>query len=463
LIAPVLTMRPSIKKNDIVELQISDLAYGGTGVARVNGFVVLVLGGIPGDVVKAQITKRKPNYAEAEIQEVVRQSDLRIQPRCSHFGVCGGCTWQNLRYEEQLKFKTKEVRESLRHIGGFSDPPVADALGSQDVFFYRNKMEYAFLPHPEKKLVLGLHPRRRYDLVFDLKECFLQSEQANQIVDFVRRYAKESGLPAYDHRTRSGLLRFLMIKEAKNTGMSMVNFVTYRGDFSQAGRLAGLLMADFPKVKSVVRNINSKLAHVAVGEEEELLGGERIITETLGDFTFEISSNSFFQTNPKQAERLYQVILQQAELQGEENVLDLYCGNGTISMFLATGAKTVTGVESVLETVENAKRNAELNRVTNCEFVLGEARKVLREFEQQKQSFDLVVTDPPRAGLHPKVVKSLLGLRPPKIIYVSCNPTTLARDLKILCESDYKLAEVQPVDMFPHTYHIESVTKLVRT
>jgi 23S rRNA (uracil1939-C5)-methyltransferase len=456
-------MRPSIKKNDIVELQISDLAYGGTGVARVNGFVVLVLGGIPGDVVKAQITKRKPNYAEAEIQEVVRQSDLRIQPRCSHFGVCGGCTWQNLRYEEQLKFKTKEVRESLRHIGGFADPPVADALGSQDVFFYRNKMEYAFLPHPEKKLVLGLHPRRRYDLVFDLKECFLQSEQANQIVDFVRRYAKESGLPAYDHRTRSGLLRFLMIKEAKNTGMSMVNFVTYRGDFSQAGRLAGLLMADFPKVKSVVRNINSKLAHVAVGEEEELLGGERIITETLGDFTFEISSNSFFQTNPKQAERLYQVILQQAELQGEENVLDLYCGNGTISMFLATGAKTVTGVESVPETVENAKRNAELNRVTNCEFVLGEARKVLREFEQQKQSFDLVVTDPPRAGLHPKVVKSLLGLRPPKIIYVSCNPTTLARDLKILCENDYRLAEVQPVDMFPHTYHIESVTKLVRT
>jgi len=457
----VIELSANVKKNDIVELEISDLAYGGTGVARVEGFVVLVYGGIPGDVVKAQITKRKSNYAEAGILEVVRQSDLRIAPRCSHFGVCGGCTWQNLKYEDQLRFKTKEVRESLRHIGGFADPPVRDAFGSGDVFFYRNKMEYAFSPHPEKKLVLGLHPRKRYDLVFDLEECFLQSEQANQIVDFVRRYARENDLPAYDHRTQSGLLRFLMVKEAKNTGTCMVNLVTYRGDFPQAGHLADAIMANFPRVKSVVRNINSKLAHIAVGEEEELLGGERIITERLGNFTFEISSNSFFQTNPKQAERLYDVVLHKSELQGEENVLDLYCGNGTISMFLATGAKTVTGVESVPETVENAKRNAELNGVANCEFILGEARKVLREFEQEKRSFDLVVTDPPRAGLHPKVVKSLLGVRPPKIIYVSCNPTTLARDLKILCEGDYSLAEVQPVDMFPHTYHIESVAKLV--
>jgi 23S rRNA (uracil1939-C5)-methyltransferase len=452
---------PKLKKNDLVELQISDLAYGGTGVARLDGFVILVFGGIPGDVLKAQITKKKPNYAEAEVREVMRQSDLRVEPRCSHFGLCGGCTWQNLKYEEQLRFKTKEVRESLKHIGGFAEPPVADALGSQEVFFYRNKMEYAFLPHAEKKLVLGLHPRKRYDLVFDLKECFLQSEQANQVVDFVRRYARENGIPAYDHRTRSGLLRFLMIKEAKNTGMSMVNLVTYQGDFPQAGDLAESIMADFPKVRSVVRNINSKPAHVAVGEEEELLGGERIITETLGDFTFEISSNSFFQTNPKQAKRLYQVALQMAELQGDEDVLDLYCGNGTISMFLATEAKTVTGVESVPETVENATRNAQLNGVANCEFILGEARKVLRDFEQEKRSFDLVVTDPPRAGLHPKVTKSLLAIKPPKIIYVSCNPTTLARDLKILCENDYRLTAVQPMDMFPHTYHIESVAELV--
>lgn len=456
-------MTTMIKKGDTVELEISDLAYGGTGVARLDGFVVLVYGGIPGDLVTAEITKKKSNFAEARILGVIKESDLRTEPKCSHFGLCGGCSWQNLRYDQQLKFKTKEVKESLRRLGGFSDPEVRDAVGSEEVFFYRNKMEYAFSPHPEKKLVLGLHPRKRYNLVFDLKQCFLQSEQANRIVDFVREYARKNDLPAYDHRTQSGLLRFLMIKEGKNTDEAMVNLVTYEGDFPLAEDFTDSLMRSFPSVRSVVRNINSRLAHVAVGQKEELLGGERIITEKLGDFTFEISGNSFFQTNPRQAQELYQVVLQTAELQGHEEVLDLYCGNGTISMFLSKGAKRVTGVESLEETVQNAVRNSESNGVTNCEFVCGEARKVLKEFEEEHRSFDLVVTDPPRAGLHPKVVKSLLGLRPPKIIYVSCNPTTLARDLRMLCDGGYSLADVQPVDMFPHTYHVESVAKLLRS
>jgi 23S rRNA (uracil1939-C5)-methyltransferase len=452
----------SIKKKDIVELEISDLAYGGTSVARVDGFVVLVDGGLPGDVVKAQIFKKKAKYAEAGVLEIISQSDLRIEPRCSHFGLCGGCTWQNLKYEEQLKFKTKQVKESLKHIGGFTDPPVRDALGSDQVFYYRNKMEYAFSPHPEKKLLLGLHPRRRYDLVFDLKECFLQSEQANRIVDFVRSYAKEKNLPVYNNKTQTGLLRFLMIREGKNTDMAMVNLVTYRGDFPWAEDLSESLLANFPSIKSIVRNINSKLAQIAVGEEEELLGGERIITERLGNFTFEISSNSFFQTNPGQAEKLYGIVLKMADLQGDEEVLDLYCGNGTISVFLSPAAGKVVGVETVEETVRNARRNAEINGVKNCEFIRGEAKKVLKDFEQSGNVPHLVVADPPRAGLHPRVIKSLLSLKPPKLVYVSCNPTTLARDLKMICETDYRLENVQPVDMFPHTYHIESVAKLSR-
>lgn len=456
-------MPVNVKKKDIVELEISDLAYGGTSVARVDGLVVLVYGGIPGDVVKAEIIKKKPNYAEARVLQIISESDLRIKPRCSHFGLCGGCTWQNLKYEQQLKFKTKQITESLRHIGGFPDPPVQEAVGSEEVFFYRNKMEYAFSSHPEKKLLLGLHPRRRYDLVFDLKECFLQSEQANRIVDFVRTYAKEKNLPVYNHTTRSGLLRFLMIKEGKNTGMTMVNLVTYKGDFPSAKDFADSLAASFPAVKSIVRNINSKPAHIAVGEEEELLGGERTISERLGGFTFEISSNSFFQTNPRQAERLYGIALESADLQGNEEVLDLYCGNGTISIFLSGSAKKVIGVESVEDAVLNARRNAELNDVANCEFIHGQARPVLKGFEQDQRCPDLVMIDPPRAGLHPRVTRSLLSMEPPKIVYVSCNPTTLARDLKILCERDYKLTNVQPVDMFPHTFHIESVAKLTRT
>jgi 23S rRNA (uracil1939-C5)-methyltransferase len=453
----------SIKKKDIVELTIADLAYGGTSVAKVNGFVVLVYGGIPGDVVKAEITKKKSNYAEAKVLQIVKESELRTKPVCLHFGFCGGCTWQNLKYEEQLKFKARQVKQSLKHIGNFDDPPVQDALGSEDEFYYRNKMEYAFSPHPEKKLILGLHPRKRFDMVFDLKKCFLQSETANKIVDSAREFARDKNLSAYNRKDQSGLLRYLMIREGKNTDMTMVNLVTYQGDFPTAKEFSKSLFSNFPSVKSIVRNINPKLAQIARGETEEVLGGERVITERLGEFTFEISSNSFFQTNSRQAEKLYGVILDMAELQGDEEVLDLYCGNGTISIFLSSRAKKVIGVETVEEAVQNAKRNADLNEVNNCEFIRGETKKVLKDFELENRVPHLVVIDPPRAGLHPRGIKSLLSLQPPKIVYVSCNPTTLARDLKIFCEQDYKLKNVQPVDMFPHTYHIESVVKLTRT
>jgi len=452
----------NIKKKDIVELEISDLAYGGTSVAKVDGLVVLVRGGIPGDIVKALVTKKKTNYAEAKVLQVIKESQLRTKPVCSHFGLCGGCTWQDLKYEEQLKFKTKQVKESLKHIAGLSDPPVQDALACEEIFYYRNKMEYAFLPHPDKKLILGLHPRGRFDLVFDLKECFLQSKTSNEILDVVRQFAKAKNLTAYENKNQSGLLRFLVIKEGKNTNMTMVNLVTYTGDFSHQEEFCNALFSNFPSIKSIVRNINSRLAQIAIGEEEELLGGERTIIETLGQFRFEISSNSFFQTNSKQAENLYQIVLSMAELQGDEEVLDLYCGNGTISIFLSQVAKKVIGVESVKESVENARRNAELNGISNCEFICGEARKVLKNFESEKKTFPMVVIDPPRAGLHPHVIKSLLNLKPSKIVYVSCNPTTLARDLKTLCEREYRIDQVQPVDMFPHTFHIESVVKLLK-
>jgi 23S rRNA (uracil1939-C5)-methyltransferase len=242
--------------------------------------------------------------------------------------------------------------------------------------------------------------------------------------------------------------------------MTMVNLVTNKGEFPFKNEFSSKLFSNFPSIKSIVRNISSKLANIAIGEEEELLGGERIISEKLSNFKFEISSNSFFQTNTRQAEKLYEVVLNMADLQGGELVLDLYCGTGTISIFLSQNAKKIIGVESVKESVENAQRNAELNGVTNCEFICGEVKKILAKIEADKQIPDLVVVDPPRAGLHKHVVKSLLNMRSPKIIYVSCNPSTLARDLKLLCEHYYKLEKVQPIDMFPHTYHIETVVKL---
>lgn len=454
-------MSVNIKKKDIVELQISDLAYGGKSVAKLDGLVVLIKGGIPGDIVKAEIVKKKSNFAEARILEIIKESDLRTEPVCSHFGLCGGCTWQDLKYEEQLKFKTKQVKECLEHIGGFSDFPIQEALGSDEIFYYRNKMEYAFAPDTDKHLILGLHPKGRFEQVFDLKGCFLQSKNANQIVDFAREFGKEKKLIPYDLKERAGFLKFLAVREGKNTGMTMVNLVTNKGEFPFRDEFSSRLFSNFPSVKSVIRNINSKLTNIAVGEEEELLGGQRIITEKLGKFTFEISSNSFFQTNTKQAEKLYEVVLNMADLQGNESVFDLYSGTGTISIFLSQRAKKVVGVESVEESVKNAQRNAELNGITNCEFICGEVKKVLTKFEADKQIPNLVVVDPPRAGLHKHVVKSLLTMKPHKIIYVSCNPSTLARDLKILCEECYRLEKVQPVDMFPHTYHIETVVKLI--
>jgi 23S rRNA (uracil1939-C5)-methyltransferase len=450
----------NIKKKDIVELEISDLAYGGKSVAKVDGLVVLIKGGVPGDVVKAQITKKKTNYAEAQVLQIMKESELRTKPICSHFGLCGGCSWQDLKYEEQLKFKTKQVKESLRHIGGFSDFPIQEPLGSEEIFYYRNKMEYAFAPDPNQQLILGLHPKERFDQVFDLKGCFLQSEKANQIVGFVRNFTKEKEMIPYDLKERSGFLRFLAIREGKNSDMTMVNLVTNKGEFPFKDEFSSQLLSNFPFVKSIVRNISSKLANIAIGEEEELLGGDRTITEKLGKFKFEISSNSFFQTNTRQAEKLYEIVLGMADLQGSESVLDLYCGTGTISIFLSQNAKRVIGVESVKESVKNARRNAGLNGVTNCEFICGEVKKVLAKLVRDKEIPDLVVVDPPRAGLHKHVVKSLLNMRPPQIIYVSCNPSTLARDLKIFCEEYYKVEKVQPIDMFPHTYHIETVAKL---
>jgi len=407
-------MNTKIKKDDIVDLEVFDLAFGGRGVAKLDGMVVLVKGGIPGDRLKAKVLKKKRTFALAEKVELIKKSNLRAEPLCSHFGLCGGCKFQNLKYEHQLEYKEKQVRESLIHIGGFENPKILPILGSDNTFYYRNKMEFSFDRDEKGDLILGLHPDGRYDRVFDLKECFLQSQTSNQIIVLVRDFCRGGKLSAYDSKSHQGFFRFLVIREGKNTEEVMVNIVTHKGEFFDAQELCQRLKDKFPKVKSIVRNINKKLANIAVGEEEKVLFGERSITERLDRFLFCISANSFFQTNTLQAKKLFDKVLDLADLDGSERVLE------------------------------------------------GEAKAVLSKFQSEGEKFHLVVVDPPRAGLHPKVVKSILNLKPQKIIYVSCNPATLSRDLKILCEKEYSLDEVVPIDMFPHTYHVESVAKLSR-
>jgi len=448
------------KKGEQLELKVTDLALGGKGIAKVDDFTFFVESTLPGDLVKAQITRLKPNYGEAKSLEIISPSSFRVGPRCSHFGICGGCAWQNLDYPRQVEFKTKQVRETLEHIGGFSNPPVKPAIPSPEIFYYRNKMEFSFSADHDNLPVLGLHKKDRFDLVFNLDKCYLQSETSNLIVQFIREFVKRNQISIYDLKTHQGLLRFLTIREGKNTAEIMINIVTDKGDFPEGKILAQGLSEKFPQIKSVVRNINPHKAQIAVGEKEEVLAGENFITEKIGDFIFEISANSFFQTNTKQAEKLYEVILGMADLKGKETVLDLYSGTGTISFYLAQKSQKVVGVESNPKTVQDAKKNAELNKISNCQFICEEAKTFLALALIRQEKFDLIVIDPPRAGLHPQVVENILKLSPPEIIYVSCNPATLARDLKFLCEEKYQIELVQPLDMFPHTFHIESVAKL---
>ncbi|HVP36175.1 MAG TPA: 23S rRNA (uracil(1939)-C(5))-methyltransferase RlmD [Terriglobales bacterium] len=452
----------NVKKGDLVEVSITDLAYGGKGVGKLDGLVVLVRSGLPGDTLKIRISKKKRNFAEGKPVDILKASESRVHPVCSHFGLCGGCTWQNLDYEAQLYYKEKTVIESLRHLGGFSDFEAEKIIRSEDTYFYRNKMEFSFGRDSSGKLILGLHPYEDFRRVFDLENCYLQSEVSNQIVRWVRDFCREKQLIPYDPKEHTGFLRYLAIREGLNKSEIMVNLVTYSGEFKQAETIATVLMKNFPQIKTVVRNINTRFADIAFGEIEEILKGKGTIQEKLGELYFEVSANSFFQTNTKQAERLFNIVTDYAGLEGSEEVLDLYSGTGAISFFLAQKAKRVAGIESVKDSIENADKNAELNSIKNCRFLLGEAKDVLSSLVKENYSPEIIVVDPPRGGMHKKVISSMLEIKPKKIVYVSCNPTTLARDLQILTEKDYVLEKVQPVDMFPQTYHIEAVAKLVR-
>jgi len=453
---------PTLKKGELLELAIESVAFGGQGVARHNGLVIFVQNALPGDLVRARVLKLRPNFIEAETVELTRPSVFRTIPRCSHFGICGGCKWQNLDYAKQVEYKTQQVQEALEHIGGFAQPPVLPALPAEEIYFYRNKMEFSFSTDEHGELTLGLHKAGKFDEVFDLEACFLQSETSNQIVHRLKEFCRKEKLSVYDLREYTGFLRFLVIKQAQNTGQILVNLVTTQGDDSCLMRLVKELCQEFPAIKSAVRNINSKRAQIAVGEREELLAGQLCITEKIGPFQFRISANSFFQSNSRQAEKLYNLAVEFVQPQPKDTILDLYSGTGTISFFLAQRAEKVLGIESSHLTVEDARQNARLNGVANCQFICSQAKDYLALARVRQEKFDAVVVDPPRSGLHPDVVKNVLKLAPPRIVYVSCNPTTLARDLKLLCEKIYQLEKVQPVDMFPHTFHIESVSLLTK-
>ncbi len=457
-----------VKRGKEYELKIEKLAFGGFGVARVENYVIFIKNAIPGDFVRAKISKRKTSYAEARLIEIINPSNIRIKAECPFFNYCGGCTWQNMSYENQLLFKRAIVQESITRLAGIDDCVVSPVAASDNALGYRNKMEFSFSDNrwllPEelgdmsisKSFALGLHVPGTFDKILHIDHCLLQSETANNILAYVSEYAQKNNLQPYGIRSHKGFLRFLMLRESSYNGKIMVNIITAYEDTDKLKPLSSGLMKQFPQIASVVNNINGKLAQIAVGEYEIVLAGESHIQEKLGGMYFNVSANSFFQTNTFQAEKLYKYALEFAGLTGSEFVWDLYSGTGTIGLILAKNAKYVLGFEVVESAVEDAFKNAREHQVENINFIAGDLLHKLRDAQPHP---DVLITDPPRSGMHEKVTRYITEIKPKKIIYVSCNPTTLARDLKIL-KSQYTIEKIQPVDMFPQTYHIETVVKL---
>jgi len=468
-----------MEKNDEIVLKVESLSGDGKTVARQDGMVFFVEKAVPGDTVRARIFKVKKNFAEARAIEIVEPSPQRVKPQCKHFGVCGGCKWQDLAYETQLKFKQQGVADAFRRIGGFESVNVLPIIGCDEPYFYRNKMEFTFSNYrwltddemqtkdaPEQEVALGLHVPQRYDKVINTEECWLQSELSAAIVNTIREISRVWNLSVYWTESHEGYLRHLVIRQGKHTGETMVNLVT-TNDWKEAMQnMTNLLLKQFPSITTIVNNITDRKSMVAVGDKEIVYHGPGFITENIGEYTFRISANSFFQTNTLQAEKLYSVAKSFAGLKDTDVVYDLYCGTGTIGIYLSDAVERVVGIEVVRSAIDDAQKNAELNGVSNCYFIQGDLKDRLTkdsEWIGEHPKPTVIVADPPRSGMHEKVVKQMVKLAPERIVYVSCNPATQARDAALLVQGGYKLEKIQPVDMFPHTDHIEAVALFTRS
>jgi 23S rRNA (uracil1939-C5)-methyltransferase len=472
-------MTKQFRKGHSLELFIDDLSFGARGVARLDDFVWFVEHGIPGQKVRARVRRVKQSYGEAFIEEVLEPSPHQVDPPCPYFGICGGCQLQHLSYDVQVQAKTRQVKEILERIGGLEKLEVRPTLAAERIYGYRNKMEFTFsvhrwlteeeTPNKPREFALGLHVPKRFDKVLDIDACPLQSELANKVLRTAKDLILQTGLKPYNIKSHAGFYRFLVIREGKNTGDIMLNFIT-SGQDHQKGKeaidwIVHKLFWRHPEVTTVLHSTTDKKAQVALGESERLILGIGKITERIGDRIFEISPGAFFQTNTHQAQRLFETIAELANFQGDEIVYDLYCGTGAIGICIADRVKKVLGIEVIPSAIKDAKRNIELNGLSNVEFVLADMKDALGESSTIIQTYgspDVVMLDPPRGGTHPKTAKGLLNLAPPKILYVSCNPAILARDLQVLCENTYTQKIIQPVDMFPHTGHIEVVALLLR-
>ena len=460
------------KPISIENIEILNTASKGKSVAKHNGRVIFVKGGVPGDICDITVFKRRKKFWEAKIEKIIKKSRYRIKPKCTHFGTCGGCKWQNMHYEAQLEFKQNQVLDNFSKIGGVTIEKFNDILGSDKIYNYRNKMEFTFsnkrwlkedeIKNDENiidKNALGFHVPGMFDKVIDLKKCFLQENPSNKIRNSVKEFALENNLSFFDIRNQKGFLRNLMIRNT-NIGELMVLVQFYYEDKKKIDLLMNFIKKSFKEITSLLYTVNEKANNTIYDQKIICFYGRKYITEKIGDLSFKIGPKSFFQTNSDQAEVLYKSAKKLADITKNDTVYDLYTGTGTIAQFIASNAKKVIGIDSVPEAIEAANLSAIDNSISNCMFFAGDMKNMFSDnFIQKNGKPDIIITDPPRDGMHKKVIEQLLKIMCRRIVYISCNPATQARDIALLKEK-YEISNMQTVDMFPHTHHVENILVL---
>ena len=447
------------RKNDIVTLEIVDCGTDGEGIGKADGFTVFVKDAVIGDTIVAKIMKAKKNYGYGRLMEILKPSPYRVEPVCLSARQCGGCQLQSVSYEEQKVFKEKKLRGHLERIGGFTEFPMEPLIGMDDPYHYRNKAQFPVGRNKEGKIVTGFYAGRTHAII-ENRDCALGIPQNKDVLDRVIAHMEKYNIAPYDEATGKGLVRHIFVRYGFFTGELMVCLIINGQDLPHQRELVEKL-CEIPGMTSISLNMNKKRSNVILGDKVKTIWGEDYITDKIGDISYEISPLSFFQVNPKQTWKLYSKALEYADLHGEETVWDLYCGIGTISLFLAQKAKFVRGVEIVPAAIEDAKRNAQINHIENVEFFVGKAEEVLpREYEKNGVYADVIVVDPPRKGCDEMLLKTILKMQPKRVVYVSCDSATLARDLRFLCDNGYELKKVCGVDQFPQTVHVETVVLL---
>lgn len=448
-----------MKKDDIIVLKIEDMGVDGEGIGKLDGFAFFVKDAVIGDTVEAKIMKLKKNHGYARLMKVLKASALRCEPQCAYARQCGGCQLQAMSYEAQLEFKVKKVWNNLIRIGGFTDLPKPEIMGMDDPWRYRNKAQFPFGTDKEGNVVTGFYAARTHSIISST-ECWLGAKENRMILDKILDHMKKYHIPAYDEKTEKGLLRHVLIRKGFTTGELMVCLILNGRGMTALNRLVDSL-CEIPGMTSITINVNRKNTNVIMGTEMLSVWGQDYITDYIGNVQYQISPLSFYQVNPVQTKKLYETALEYAGLTGNETVWDLYCGIGTISLFLAQRAGKVYGVEIVPEAIADARRNAALNGCTNAEFYVGKAEEVLPEkYEKEGIHADVIVVDPPRKGCDAAALETMVKMRPERIVYVSCDSATLARDLKYLCREGYEIRRVKACDMFPGTVHVETVCLL---